>query len=318
MAAGEFDFIREHLLPLTRGDAAALELSDDAAVLEGLAAPVLASDMLVEGRHFLTSDGPAVAATRALGSNLSDLAAMGAVPRGFLCSIAWPDHYAPEDRVTFVEAMARAAATYRLPLLGGDTTSGSSDLVVSLTVIGDGSGGVLHRKGAQVGDDVWVSGTIGDAVLGLSIAKGELDTHALLLERYQNPRPRLELGQALHGLASACIDISDGLVADAGHIADAAGVGIEIETALMPWSAPVLHWLENEGQAGVETLIAGGDDYELLFTAPHEKASQVLALSREIGVELTWIGRVTEGAGVRVLDDAGEPIAMERGGFTHF
>lgn len=318
MAQGEFDFIRDQLKPLTLGEPAALDLSDDAALLALKADAVLASDMLVEGVHFLQSDGPEIAAQRAFGSNLSDLAAMGAKPRGFLLSIAWPSHYAEGQRKAFIDALAILVKTEKLPLLGGDTTRSKGPLTISITMIGEAGGHVLKRSGAAPGDQLFVSGSIGDAVLGLSMAKGELDTQPYLLERYQKPAARIDLGQALQGLASACIDISDGLVADAGHIASASGISLEIETALLPWSAPVLHWLESEGLAGVEALITGGDDYELLFTAPAEKMADILALKRELGVDITWIGRVEAGQGVRVLDESGAVIPFEQAGFTHF
>lgn len=318
MAGGEFEFIRERLRPLTRGDAAALDLQDDAALLTETGPIVLASDMLVEDRHFLRSDGPAVAARRAFGSNLSDLAAMGATPRGYLLSVAWPSHYGETERGAFVDALAACSDAAALPLLGGDTTTGAPVLVVSMTMIGRAPPQALTRSGARTGDDVWVSGSIGDAVLGLSIARGELDKQDFLLSRYQCPEARIVLGQRLAGLATSCVDISDGLVAEAGHLAEASGRAIEIETTLIPWSAPVLHWLESEGQAGVETLITGGDDYELLFTAPPGRASEILALKSELGEDLTWIGRVGEGQGVSVLDEAGQPMDLDSGGFTHF
>lgn len=315
---GEFDFIREKLLPLTLGDRAALELADDAALLTVSADMVLASDMLVEDVHFLTSDGPIVAAQRAFGSNLSDLAAMGAKPRGFLCSISWPDHYDTKARSSFVDGLAAMAAEEDLPLLGGDMTRGAGGLVVSLTMIGEQAGHVLRRTGARPGDQLFVSGMIGDAVLGLAMAKGELDRQDYLLSRYQKPQSRISLGQALLPLASACIDVSDGLIADAGHLARASQVALEIETAMIPWSAPVLHWLESEGRAGLESLIAGGDDYELLFTAPVENASRILDLKRELGIEVTWIGSVLEGEGVSAMAEDGSPLDLDITGFTHF
>ncbi|MBR9826328.1 MAG: thiamine-phosphate kinase [Alphaproteobacteria bacterium] len=318
MSHGEFAFIRDHLLPLTRGDRAALELSDDAACLELSGNSLLASDMLVEGVHFLRSDGPAVAAQRAFGSNLSDLAAMGAIPRGFLCTVCWPTRYSTADREAFVDALGVVAAAENLALLGGDMTRADAPLTISLTMIGETTSDPLRRNGAKPGDQLFVSGTIGDAVLGLSIAKGELDKQDFLLERYQRPQARIELGQTLLNKATACIDISDGLAADAQHLARESGVGLEIEGALIPWSAPVLHWLENEGRAGVETLITGGDDYELLFTAPVEHAASILALKRTLGVDVTWIGQVVEGEGVRIQDEMGVPLDIETSGFTHF
>lgn len=318
---GEFDYIREHLRPLTQDDPAALALSDDAAVLTPKPGrqQVLASDMLVEGRHFLSSDSPAVVAARCLRSNLSDLAAMGASARGYLCSVAWPDDRMQADREAFAAALAREGDTFDLPLLGGDTTAGSSQWVISLTLIGEiPDGQVLRRSGASAGDDVWVSGTIGDAALGLEIAAGRLDPQDALRRRYEFPEPRLALGEGLRGIASACIDVSDGLVADLGQLAKASEVGIEIEAAMVPLSDPVLLWLEKEGTAGLMRLLSAGDDYELVFTAPHANAADVLALQDTLGVQISWTGQVQDGQGIRVRDEDGVPLLFETPGFTHF
>ncbi|WP_300527422.1 thiamine-phosphate kinase [Maricaulis sp.] len=316
---GEFNFIRQRLRPLTRGHPAALDLMDDAAILtprpgESL---VLASDMLIETVHFLSSDAPEVMAARAFGANLSDLAAMGAEPAGYLMAISWPKSWSDAQRDGFVAGLNAAAGD--IPLIGGDTTSADAPLSVSITMLGfvpEGAG--LTRSAAQAGHDVWVSGTIGDAGLGLDIARGKLDKQEHLLSRYQYPAARTELGQALRGLASACIDISDGMVADAGHIASASGVAIELEAAMIPLSTPVLHWLEGEGDEGLKRLVSSGDDYELLFTAPHDQAAKVLALSGRHGCEISWVGRVAEGEGVSVIAAEGDAMSFQSGGFTHF
>jgi thiamine-monophosphate kinase len=322
MSAGEeFTYIREHLVPLTECNPGALGLQDDAAILTPTPDHeiVLCSDMLVAGVHFLESDGLDQIAQRALRTNLSDLAAMGARPIGYLCSIAWPAGATPSDRENFAQGLAAAQSVYNLVLLGGDTTCSAGPLVISMTLYGEvATGTALRRDQALDGHDVWVTGTIGDAVLGLSIAKGELDPHPALLKRYQFPDARVETGMALSGLASACIDISDGLVADAAHLAAASGKSIEIEATMIPFSDPALLWLENEGQAGLESLITGGDDYELLFTAPNNNAASILALQEEIGAPISWIGSVSQGAGVTFRDDMGQLLTIESSGFTHF
>lgn len=318
---GEFDFIRDKLRPLTGGDAAALGLADDAAILTPPPGHelVVASDMLVAGTHFLDSDAMGVVAARALGSNLSDLAAMGATPRGYLASIAWPENLTAADRNAFADALEPLQLAAGLSLLGGDTTRTSGPLTLSLTFLGlVPEGTALRRDGAAPGDDVWVSGTIGDAALGLEMARGVLDGQDFLRSRYDAPQARLALGEGLRGLASACIDISDGLIADAGHVCRTSGVGMTIESAMVPLSDPVLLWLEKEGEAGLLRLLSAGDDYELLFTAPHEKAPDILALQGELGLQLSWIGNVSEGDAVDLRDADGGMLVIEQTGFTHF
>ena len=318
---GEFEFIRNKLAPLSAGEPGALGLTDDAALLMPQTGQeiVLCSDMLVAGTHFLESDAFDVVAQRAFLSNLSDLAAMGASPIGYLNSVCWPSSTTDEQRDLFVSGLEAAQSEYGLALLGGDTTSGKGPLVVSMTMVGEVQAGTaLKRGGAKPGDDVWVTGTIGDAALGLAIARGHLDKQDFLLARYQSPTPRLEAGICLRTIASACIDISDGLVADAGHIASTSRVQLNIEAAMVPLSSPALLWLEKEGEAGLKKLLSAGDDYELVFTAPHDKASEILALKSECGVEISWIGGVSEGEGVSVRDEEGEDMKIDSSGFTHF
>ena len=319
--SGEFDFIETALKPMTLGHPAALGLLDDAALLTPRPGHeiVLASDMLVEGRHFPAGARVEVIAARALHSNLSDLAAMGAFPLAFMSSVAFPSRWTAAQREQLASAFSALSRPLELPLIGGDTTAGGEELVISLTMIGEvPSGKALVRSGARAGDDLWVSGMIGDAGLGLKMAQNKLDTQKDLLERYENPVARLELGLALRGIASACIDVSDGLIADAGHLAKASGVGFEIESAMIPLSDPVLLWLENEGQPGLVRLASAGDDYELLFTAPSSRSGNILALQEETGLPVNWIGRVIAGEGCQLLDDAGVAIDVPEGGFTHF
>ncbi|WP_417483844.1 thiamine-phosphate kinase [Maricaulis salignorans] len=319
--SGEFGFIRTRLAPLARGHPAALDLTDDAAVLTP--APgcqiVVASDMLVAGVHFLEADPPEIAAERALRSNLSDLAAMGAEPLGYLSSIAWPRGVTQAWRDRFVDGLASAQDRFGLALLGGDTTSGPGPLTISLTLLGQvPAGAALLRRGARAGEDVWVSGTIGDAMLGLAIARGELAADPVLLERYRRPEPRLELGVALRGLASACLDVSDGLIADGGHIAAVSGVRLELQASEIPLSPQARRWLQEYPGAGITALATGGDDYELLFCAPQDCRAAIEALGPRIGLVLTRIGAVTKGQGIALLGADGEVMETGAGGFTHF
>ena len=326
-SGGEFGFIRTRLAPLARGHAAALDLSDDAALLDP--APgcqiVVASDMLVAGVHFLETDPPEIAAERAVRSNLSDLAAMGAEPLGYLSSIAWPIGMTERWRDGFVAGLASAQDAFGLCLLGGDTTAGPWPLTISLTMLGQlPAGAALLRRGALDGDDVWVSGTIGDAMLGLAIARGDLAGSSglpddpFLVERYRRPSPRLDLGIALRGLASACLDVSDGLIADAGHIAAIGSVRLELQAARIPLSPQARLWLETGPKDGLVRLVTGGDDYELLFCASAARRAAIQAVGERLGLELSRIGCVTGGRGVALIGPGGVTLETGAGGFTHF
>jgi len=320
---GEFDFIRKQLLPLTEGDPAALGLADDAALLQPGPGQemVLACDSLVAGVHFLDSDEPAVVAARALRSNLSDLAAMGARPRAYLAAIAWPDVLDADWREAFVRSLHREQSLFGLTLIGGDTTSTPGPLTLSLTLVGQVATGTARRRsGAMPGDDVWVSGVIGDGVLGLNSARSGAGvlTGALAgaLSRYQSPEPRLALGQGLRGLASAAIDVSDGLLADAGHIASASRCCLALDVDAVPVSPTATAWLSTGGS--LETLVTGGDDYELLFTAPVDCRARLEALGEAGDVPLTRIGAVQRGEGVQARHRDGRLMQPARAGFTHF
>jgi thiamine-monophosphate kinase len=318
---GEFDLVRTRLVPLTRNHKAALGLNDDAAVLDPPAGCelVLACDTLVAGVHFLQTDPPEVAAMRAMRSNLSDLAAMGADPLGYLSAIAWPRDIAETWQDRFLAAWARDQERFGCVLLGGDTTSTPGPLTVTMTLIGTvPDGRAVTRAGARAGEDVWVSGSIGDAALGLAAVQDEAGAPAALRHRYECPEPRLALGRALRGLASAAIDVSDGLVADARHLAGASGIAMEIDAEAVPLSADAGTWLESAGERGLVRLLTAGDDYELLFTAPAECRGEIDALAGRAGVPLTRIGHAGEGEGVRLRDRSGRPVEAGAGGFTHF
>ncbi len=244
---GEFELIARYLAPLAEGEPGALGLRDDAAVISPPAGRdlVLAADALVEGVHFLPTDPPGLVARKLLRVNLSDLAAMGARPCGYLMTAAWPKGRAEAWIADFAAGLARDQEIFGIGLLGGDTTGTPGPLSLSLTAVGTTpSGRRLERGGARAGDSLYVSGTLGDGALGLRVLQGALDgldtaERDWLIDRYRLPRPRLALGESLlaQGLASAAIDVSDGLVADVGHLAAASGLAARIEAAAFSYSS---------------------------------------------------------------------------------
>ncbi|GAK33358.1 thiamine-monophosphate kinase [alpha proteobacterium Q-1] len=329
----EFGLIKSCFAALAGAGAPAYGLGDDAAVLAPPAGCdlVFTKDMMVSGRHFFADDPADLVARKLLRVNLSDLAAMGARPLGYLLGFAFPDHLDEALARDFCRGLAQDQAEFGLRLYGGDTVSGAGSLILSLTAIGAvGQGRALRRKGAQPGDDVYVSGAIGEAALGLKALLGTLppavaripDFAAIkdaLINRYHLPRPRVALGMALAGHASAAIDISDGLLADLGHICEQSDCAMEIEAGQVPLSdggrmavhhAPEL-WMD---------ILTGGDDYELAFTAATDEADQLAALAHEAGVAISRIGRVKPGAGLAVIAHDGTPLprdAWGAGGFQH-
>ncbi len=285
-------------------------LIDDAAVLEiGGETLVLSHDMIVEGVHFLPADAPADVAWKLVAVNLSDLAAKGARPLGVLLGFTLGE--AAWDRA-FAHGLGRALAAFGLPLLGGDTVS-SPVRALGLTAIGRATGPVPSRSGAKPGDLLWVSGTIGDAGAGLRVLKGGLPPSGALVERYRNPRPRLDAGERLAPLVTAMMDVSDGLLLDASRMASASACAVEIELGSIPLSDA---YLAACGEARLEAATAG-DDYELLFAAAPDAAPAVLALAGEIGLSFSRIGRFAAGAGL-ILTDGGAPVPLPAGlGFEH-
>ncbi len=309
---GEFDLIGRHFRPLA--GPGALDLADDAAVL---APPpgrelVLTADAIVAGVHFLPDDPPDLVARKLLRVNLSDLAAMGAAPWGFLLTLAAPHGTTDGWFAAFARGLGEDARGFGIALLGGDTTATPGPLTLSLTALGlVRPGEALRRAGARAGDGLWVTGTIGDGALGLLALRGTVpDPDGALADRYHLPRPRL--GLALHGIASAAMDVSDGLVQDAGHLARAAGLGVELWAASVPASDAAL-------AAGPEHLalrLTGGDDYELLLAVPPAREAALLAAAGTVPV--TRIGRFGPGEGVRVLGADGTVMALAAGGWSHF
>ncbi len=301
---------------------ARLGVGDDAALLavaEGCELAV-STDMLVAGTHFLADTDPGDLGHKVLAVNLSDLAAMGARPRWAVLAMALPEVNEPWI-AAFAQGFYALAEKHAVDLIGGDTTRGPTNFCV--TVLGElPRGGALLRSGARAGDELWVSGATGEAALGLAARQGRValaDPHrAHCLQRLQRPAPRIELGRALRGLASAAIDVSDGLMADLGHILERSGVSAEIELASLPL-APALQACSDQ-QLAQACLLGGGDDYELCFTAPAAAREQILALSARLALALTRIGRIVVGKAqdARLLDAEGRAVAIAHQGFDHF
>jgi thiamine-monophosphate kinase len=317
---GEFAFIARRLRPLAAATPGALDLLDDAALLDPPAGHqlVLTKDAMVAGVHFLADDPASDVARKLLRVNLSDLAAMGAVPLGYLLALARPATIDQDWLGEFCDGLAADQAEFGIGLLGGDTVSTPGPLALSLTALGTvPRGRALLRSGASTGDDLWVSGTLGDAAFGLQVLQGTLAVDAAvrahLIDRYRRPRPRLGLGQALRGIAHAAIDVSDGLVADLGHVLEASRVGAELWADALPLSAAARRL-----PGAREAALTGGDDYELLFTAAPDRRDAIDAMGRNLGLALGRIGRILAGHDLRVLDRTGHPIALEHTGWTHF
>ncbi|MGX9965092.1 thiamine-phosphate kinase [Roseomonas sp. F4] len=313
---GEFGLIARHFAPLAgRG---ALGLGDDAALLDPPPGRtlVLAADAMVAGVHFLADDPPETLGRKLLRVNLSDLAAMGAVPLAYLMTTAFPRGVTQDWIAAFAAGLAQDQAEFAIELLGGDTVATEGPATFSLTILGHvAPGAALRRVGSRPGDDVWVSGSIGDGALGLLALTGGLPADSHLAERYRLPRPRLALGQALVGLAHAAMDVSDGLVQDLGHLARAAGCAAVIEADLVPLSDPARAALADDA-ALLSRILTGGDDYELVFTADPAARDAVHALSGT--TKVTRIGHIEAGEGVRVRDAAGRALDLQATGWSHF
>ena len=314
----EFDLIARHFTRATPG--AVLGVGDDCALLAPSPGMQLAvsTDMLLEGRHFSPQDSPAGLGHKSLAVNLSDLAAMGATPRWATLAIALPE--ANDAWLTaFARGFFRMADQHGIELVGGDTTRGAR--TVSITVIGEvPPGQALRRDGARVGDDVWVSGTLGAAAMALAYRQGRLFMEqidaAKVLPALYLPTPRIELGIALRGIASSAIDISDGLLGDLGHILERSHVGAVVEFAALPM-LPVAQTYLHENVAR-DCVLAGGDDYELCFTAPAARRDAVQAAAQSAGIAVARIGRITATPGLTVTGPDGAPLTIEHTGYDHF
>jgi thiamine-monophosphate kinase len=317
MDLGEFELIERFFTRPARR--AVLGVGDDCAVLAPTPGMQLcvSTDMLVEGRHFLSTVAPQRLGHKALAVNLSDLAACGAEPLACTLALALPR----ADEVFlqgFAEGLWTLAEHHGIDLVGGDTTAGP--LNICITVIGQVPvGQAMLRSGARAGDELWVSGTLGDARAALEVFRGTLevpgDAFTTLRRAMELPEPRVALGQRLRGVASSAIDVSDGLLGDLGHVLRRSAVGARLDIDALPRSAQ-LATLPPAVQR--ECLLHGGDDYELLFTAAAARREAVLDAAREAGVPVRCIGRIEPGDELVVTDGRGQSLAVERGGFDHF
>lgn len=316
----EFDLIARYFTrPPRPGSRVALGVGDDCALLAPAAGRQLAisTDMLVEGRHFFAHADPFQLGHKCLAVNLSDLAAMGAQPIAFTLALSLPEARA-EWLEPFAQGLFHLADRHACELIGGDTTRGP--LNICITVFGDvPSEQALRRSAARPGDDVWVSGTLGDARLALAALRGEttLDEASLAIAapRLHAPTPRVALGQALRGIAHAAIDISDGLIGDVRHILVASGVGAAIDLDALP-AGPVL--AQQSTDLRRRFAAAGGDDYELCFTASPAERDAVLAAAAASDTPVTRIGTIDTGAGLRMTDADGAPLELSLTSFDHF
>jgi thiamine-monophosphate kinase len=314
---GEFELIERFFTrPVRR---ATLGVGDDCALLQPTPGMTLAvsSDMLIEGRHFLSTVPPERLGHKALAVNLSDLAACGARPLAFTLALALPSADA-----SFLDGFARGllalADREGCELIGGDTTRGP--LAICITAFGElPSGSALLRSGARPGDDLYASGTLGDARLALEAFRGKVALDEASFQRVRGamemPTPRLGLGQSLRGIATSAIDISDGLLGDLGHVLERSGVGAVVECDALPRSAVLA---AQPRALQLECLLNGGDDYELVFSALPERRDAIAAAAANAGVAVTRIGRIEAGRRLRVVDRSGAEVEAAGRSFDHF
>ena len=322
--AGEFETIERLLRPLAHPEWGR-GLADDVAVLPSRPGYdlVLTKDAIVEGGHFLPDDPLDTVAKKLLRVNLSDLAAKGAEPFGYLMACFWSERCGWPEREAFAAGLAEDQAEFGVFLLGGDTVKTPGPATFSLTALGwVPTGAAVSRAGAQVGDLVFVTGAIGDGLLGLKAARGELslgpERVSALAAHYRTPTPRIDFADVVRDFATASVDVSDGLAADLAHVAKASRVGVSLNLNVLPLSAAAQAWFADrvDPQLSLEDLASGGDDYEIAFTA-HPRHEETLRREADRRLlRLTRIGEVTAGSGLTVTYD-GLPIPMARGGWTH-
>lgn len=321
---GEFELIARYFAPLARTFAGAGGLESDNAFLTADARrdTAVKTDTVVSGVHFFDDETPERTAAKALRVCLSDLAAGGASPLAYQLSLALPKGWTERWVAGFARGLARDQRRYGIVLCGGDTVVTPGPLTITITAFGKvPRGRGLGRDGARAGDELWASGTIGDGALGLLAARGRLKgldarDRKALEERYRLPRPRIELGGRLIGIANAAADVSDGLLADAGHIATASRLAVQIERGQVPLSPAARRALAAE-PALWPTVLGGGDDYELVIAVSPRRQAALQTAARATGVRMTRIGKFVRGKGVQ-LTVAGQPVRIPRAGYVHF
>ena len=322
---GEFDLIEELFVPLAKSQLGAVGLQDDCAALavtRGCEA-LYTVDTLVAGVHFFENDPANLIARKLLRVSLSDIAASGGVPKGYMLALSLPDDISYEWLRSFVDGLSKDQEEYEIGLLGGDTTSTSGPLTLSLTAIGEvPKGSAVRRSGAKLGDEIFVTGTIGDAALALNLISEKGHSYARencsdLYDRFLLPQPRTQIGPLLIGTATACVDISDGLHADLKHICDASNVGADIIQTDIPISPDARALLKNDSR-NWQYVFGGGDDYELLFTASPINREKVFEFGKTTGVSISRIGSVVSEQTISVVDAEGRSVPVEMSGWQHF
>lgn len=326
---GEFALIERYFKPLASGVKGAFGLEDDAAQLTPRKGRsfVITADTMVEGVHFLENSFPADAGYKALAVNVSDLCAKGAAPVAYLLSLALPGQNGAGWLEDFCNGLSDAQAAFGCGLLGGDTVSTTGPVVISITAIGEvPDGKMVHRSGARAGEGIYVTGTIGDAVLGLTLLRGDTDglpqlskaQRNYLSSRHSRPTPRIDAIELVRNFATASMDISDGLAGDFEKLAHASGMGADIDVTRVPLSDAAREWFVAD-PAVSETIMTGGDDYELVMTVSPEKEREFEQAASEAGVHVARIGIICDRQdGIKFHDDAGRPVTFSRSSFEHF
>jgi thiamine-monophosphate kinase len=328
---GEFELIARYFAPLAKGFPGAYGLLDDAAVIAP--APghelVAKTDAIVGGVHFLPEDPPDLVARKALRVNLSDLAAKGAIARAYMLDLMLPYTTAEAWIAGFAHGLALDQDEFGVHLIGGDTDSTPGPVTIAIMAFGEvPTGRIIRRGGARPGDTIFLTGTIGDAALSLEVLRGRLPqldpaSAGFLVDRYRLPQPRVTVGPQLSGLATAALDVSDGLIADLGHICDVSGLTAIVEAGRVPLSPAARAAIETAQGDGLAIALTGGDDYEILFTAPQAVAGELAELSHRLGVAITAIGHMSarsagEEKRVTVVAADGRPLTFAGEGWRHF
>ncbi|RII30288.1 MAG: thiamine-phosphate kinase [Geobacter sp.] len=333
---GEFGLISRIAANVSMGHGVITGIGDDAAVTAVTPGMQLltSTDMLLEGVHFRRSwHAPYLLGRKSLAVNISDIAAMGGIPRWATLSLAIPKDCSLEYLDSFTKGFLSLAADHGVALIGGDTCRSNSGLIISVTIQGEQLPEmVVRRSGAQPGDEIWVTGTQGDAAFGLALLEGKIapfrqgrggetdDAERYLISRLLDPTPRIATGRALaeSGLVTAMIDISDGLMADFEHIAELSGVGGTIQADTLPISPALQSASQHLSDFPYSLVLSGGEDYELAFTAPVDHRKKIIEITKKSGIDATPVGIVTSSPGVKAVRSDGSQIAPQAHGFTHF
>ena len=317
----EFGLIKKYFSPLSKKHKGAFLLSDDAAIFSGKGNFVVTKDLMAEGVHFFNGPDPEKLAQKLLRVNLSDIAAMGAIPKFYLLGLTLPKNVKEDWIKAFSEGLKKDQEKYQISLIGGDTTAHDGPIILSLTMIGAAKKNILKRSGAKKGDGVYVTGTIGDAFLGLNILEGKIkEKDEFLIERFNLPSPRLDISRKINQIANTCVDISDGLAADLSHILTASKVSAEIFLDKIPVSEQAKKILKKKPHL-IKEMITGGDDYELCFTVPPQKETELIRIFSSSKTKITKIGGVITSGGAAILniyDKVGKKVVLDKKGFQHF